>query len=29
MKTIFYKSLFIFYTHPSHRTQNALFKFLV
>ena len=28
-KSIFYKVLLIFYTHHSHRTQNALFKFLV
>lgn len=29
VKFIFYKAPFIFYTYRSHRTQNALFKFLM
>lgn len=29
VKSIFYKAPFIFYTYRTHRTQNALFKFLV
>lgn len=29
VKYIFYKSPFIFYTYHTHRTQNALFKFLM
>lgn len=28
-KFIFYKEPFIFYTYLTHRTQNALFKFLM